>query len=205
MKEQNEIKERPILFSGEMIRAILEGRKTQTRRVIKPQPHIEVDMVERHNSMTFLGKIKMSDTQNEIRGGFRCPHGKPGDRLWVRETWGHEYGGGYLYRASHGHMTPGDNRWRPSIHMPRAASRILLEITDVRAERLQDINDGDADQEGVEWIGGKDGYRRYAGNDEHPIIRPAESFKTLWQSINGTESWDVNPWVWVITFKRIQQ
>lgn len=192
MKEQNEIKERPILFSGEMIRAILEGRKTQTRRRLKQK------------AIEWLPTLSDISVAAKPSTGL-CQYGYPGDLLWVRETWGHEYGGGYLYRASHGHMTPGDNRWRPSIHMPRAVSRIMLEITDVRCERLQDISENDAISEGIKKASHGGQYPWFDYQDETYILGSAqESFKTLWQSINGTESWDVNPWVWVITFKRIE-
>lgn len=198
MKQTNETKERPILFSGEMVRAILEGRKTQTRRIVKPA-------LRNDTEMRFF--------QDE-QPTYLCPYGKAGDLLWVRETWaeicynecgcdgGECLDHGFVYKAD----TPNDKypgewpneflpeevpcRWRPSIHMPRSASRILLEITDVRVERLQDISEEDAKAEGVEWM--------------HSLLEPTESFSELWQSINGSESWANNPFVWAITFKRIQ-
>ena len=146
-------KERPIIFSGPMIRAILEGRKTQTRRIVKPN---------------CLSKLS--------------PYGRTGDRLWVRETWGHNpEGPGYVYRSDGDFdMKFHGDRWRPSIHMPRWASRITLEVTGVRVERLQDINEEDALAEGVE-----------------------HAFRSLWESINGPGSWDANPWVWVVEFRRV--
>lgn len=226
-----EIKERPILFSAPMVQAILEGRKTMTRRLFKyngmgqhhePIPH----HVCKDGGGDWIawsgGGDKLSPNFDWDKktlelypngGGIKCPYGKPGDRLWVRETWGNEYGGGYLYKASHEHMTPGDNRWRPSIHMPRAASRILLEITDVRVERVHDISEADAISEGVEsWVEDRMKSRPthykiyYQTNPKDPDFYSSTakvSFETLWQSINGPESWNENPFVWVITFKKI--
>lgn len=161
------MKERPILFSGEMVRAILDGRKTQTRRAMKPQP--------KQINSSYWGWARKSVFlhRHRLGSGFpewiqRCPYGKPGDRLYVRETWGISHHGGatikgtphdpyVLYRATNSEPT-GDElenqwepfKWRPSIHMPRWASRILLEITDVRVERLQDISEEDARAEGYE-------------------------------------------------------
>lgn len=192
------MKERPIFFSGEMVRAILDGRKTQTRRVLKPQP-------EGRESQQFSGIAEAREylgPKNHGKYGayfgwdfIPCPYGRPGDRLWVRETWAYEWEGsgcpdddGILYRAT----DPGwdDNetglRWRPSIHMPREFSRITLEITGVRAERLQDISNSDALAEGC----------------PSPDIHPREWFVALCQSINGPDLWDANPWVWVIEFQR---
>lgn len=187
-------KERPILFSGEMVRAILEGRKTQTRRAVKGTA------------------LSILDSGTKVDVDF-CPYGNPGDRLWVRETWGYEYGGGYLYKASHSHMTPGDNRWRPSIHMPRAACRIILEITDVRVERLKDISEADAKSEGIEGRYHPDDptiwtWRNYDHKERFSYgtsVYPKSVFRKLWQSINGPDSWDKNPFVWAITFKKIEQ
>lgn len=138
-----------------------------------------------------------------------CRHGQPGDRLWVRETWQHLHNEGqkadefeqwqqnsidcfYLADESSPNNKPMSGRWRPSIHMPRWASRITLEITDVRVERLQDISNEDAVAEGI----GTPCDMRYAALD---------AFKPLWESINGHDSWEANPWVWVIEFKRIPQ
>lgn len=186
-----------------MVRAILEGRKTQTRRIIPDQPNIDPQTGD---------WLWMKDTNNEqvvpieryikSRRQF-CKYGQPGDNLWVRETWAHEYGGGYLYRASHSHMKP-DGNWKPSIHMPRAASRILLKITDVRVERLNDINEWDAIDEGLEMVNGPDGikyYGNYGDNNAGTALHPVESFRSLWESINGPDSWNQNPFVWVIEFK----
>ena len=163
------MKERPILFSAPMIAALLDGTKTQTRRVVKASGE-----------------------------GVRCPYGKPGDRLWVRET--HALVTATAYRASVGvqqTVNPSDpseaaiyragwdrtrsTRWRPSIHMPRWASRISLAITEVRVERLQAITAADARAEGV------------AGVAE---------YRLLWDVIHGADAWEVNPWVWVVVFER---
>lgn len=179
------MKERPILFSGPMVRAILNGTKTQTRRIVKPQP-VHIDG---------LGTVM----NPSVITGNSCKHGKPGDTLWVRETWAHralrvsgpEGYGCPVFRADDvdRRLPSGPynrvDRWRPSIHMPRWASRITLQITAVRVERLQDISEEDAIAEGVEF-GAK------------------ESYRTLWDSINGAGAWDANPWVWVIEFKRVK-
>lgn len=174
------MKERPILFSGPMVRAILEGRKTQTRRVVKPQPaHI-----------AGIGTVLNIDTIT----GKACPYGKPGDRLWVRETWDGVRldGGGALvsYRADGDKPVTDDGRWHPSIHMPRWASRITLEVVSVRVERLQEISEEDAMAEGVALA------ENYRG--------PVAHFASLWEQINGLGSWNANPWVWVVEFRRVQ-
>ncbi|GKW27807.1 hypothetical protein AB6D34_09215 [Pectobacterium brasiliense] len=216
------MKERGIIFNGEMVRATLDGLKTQTRRVVRHQPD--------EDGLARLSGGPWMDTSEKV---YRCPYGEVGDRLWVRETWsllGNEdacpidwndnlvKGGGVdaarIYRASC-EQKPGDyglwsipddadwkphtddmkfeGAWTPSIHMPRWASRITLEITDVRVERLNDISEEDAKAEGcinsLHLQGG-----RFAN----------ENFAWLWQSIYGAESWDANPWVWVIVFKRIK-
>jgi hypothetical protein len=182
------MKERPILFSGPMVRAILEGRKTQTRRVVKPQSAILTDEMAR-----VLGVQPPAQQNAPV---ISCPYGVPGDRLWVRETyaWSGDSSipeadriasGEVWYRADGGRG--GGIRWRPSIFMPRWASRILLEITDVRVERLQDISDDDCRAEGYD--------RSHAF--------PREWFARLWASINGTGSWAANPLVWVVSFQRV--
>lgn len=220
------MKEHPILFSGEMVRAILEGRKTQTRQVIKPQPivnftdkhSVEIEWMNVRTKKsggrsfssqelldTFWDDICNQRLTNEVL----CPYGRRGDRLWVRETWaanvpGCESQGGYSYRADHvtGNDGPTQIKWKPSIHMTRKASRITLEITGVRVERLQDISEEDAIAEGVEpsflWTGTQR-YKSYTSKTHD--LTPILSFMTLWKSINGNDSWDLNPWVWVIEFK----
>lgn len=202
------MKERPILFSGPMVRAIISGQKTVTRRVMKPQPQKApvdvVDGVPSWDSPTnYAGEVQMN-TQR----GKPCPYGKPGDRLWVRETfaiYGDRKMAAIHYRA--------DRPWdvgrkgcdyKPSIHMPRWASRILLEITDVRVERLQDITEDQARAEGI-----IDGGCTNCGNNEPcgcdcPSPSAVDSFVYLWQQINGPKAWDANPWVWVVEFKRVE-
>lgn len=190
-----ERRERPILFKDDMIRAILEGRKTQTRRIVKPCKCKE--------SLCELAPHEIAGEIN--RGHYRnCPYGKPGDRLWVRENFlqlmhGQVTDGRVKYCASIDPRSTGtpknDGYWwrkRPSIHMPRWASRITLEITDVRVERLQDISIDDAKAEGSPTHG-------HSGAE----ISARKGFRHLWGRINGHESWDANPWVWVIEFKRI--
>ena len=224
-------KERPILFSAPMVRAILEGRKTQTRRIIPEQPNIDpqtgdwlwvnTDEIQRVRPLHEYVDFKKA----------HCPHGKPGDRLWVRESfyafghWETRYNqkkardewhfvdqtpdfGPYRYAdnlpAQIESGRGANTGWwkRPSLFMPRAASRILLEITDVRAERLQDISEQDAKAEGVNRAIIGNGIRgQQIGQEPRPY---AESFFTLWQAINGTESLQQNPFVFPITFKRLQ-
>lgn len=180
---------KPILFSASMIRAILSGRKTQTRRIIKPQPEP-------------LPK---------------CPYGGIGTTLWVRETWRSalsETHQCYAYRADLkyrcGKAIPKGSEnispWKPSIHMPKDAARIFLEISEVRVERLHDITEDDALDEGIEELNG-DGPNRYTihmpqDNAHYNAPTAKEVFQTLWQSINGEESWENNPWVWVMSFEK---
>lgn len=197
-----DVKERPILFSAPMVRAILDGAKSQTRRIVKPQPSIE----QRADGL-FDGSIGLrfgfgchSPTETILPW---CPYGQPGDTLWVRETWQPcgltELGlmqAAYYKADGHTYYDPNDLskpcKWHPSIHMPRWASRITLEITGVRVERLHDINDADATAEGT----------------PHSLYLPAgrtavENYYHLWECINGDGSWDVNPWVWVIEFRKL--
>ena len=187
--------EHPIIFSGEMVRAVLKGQKTQTRRVINPQP--PQDSLWDEPSHLFI-----------IEGsGFgimrHCPYGKSGDSLWVRETWRTaEAPGGVFYRAdATDYMIEistlsNGKPWRPSIHMPRWASRITLEMIGLRVERLQDIGEEDVLAEGVSPTPpiGSMGSKAYN----------LESFKTIWDIINAKRghSWKSNPWVWVISFSK---
>lgn len=192
------MKTKPILFNTEMVRAILDRRKTQTRRVIKPQPDIKLE--DYGNGFAQIAHWKDPSRllmRMWLNGeGFNdfCPYGQVGDRLWVRETWAindvipieHRTKAPYIYRAElnergQAKYTGG---WKPSIHMPRAASRITLEITGVRVERIQDISEEDAIAEGIP----------YQGNPADTI----GAFSDLWQSVYS--NWDVNPWVWVIEF-----
>ena len=244
------MKEHPILFNGAMVRAILDGRKTQTRRPIKPQPpeswHPTVGAfhptkVDR-NGIEFPGKAVFGASDEEF--GCRAPFAV-GDRLWVRETWGlcaygdptdfyqdpvsaegliYDPGSASIfaklgsrdafsrcnieYRADWvGHEE--DCHWRPSIHMPRWASRITLEVIDIRPERVQDIPQSDALAEGID-------HRRATGmspggsgtfcvGKNHHASTPRESFALLWESVygKGPFAWANNPWVWAVTFKRV--
>ena len=209
------VKARPILFSAPMVRALLDGRKTQTRRPVK---------------LIVSGRVKAPgsnknwhpDDPNAVRA---CPYGRQGDLLWVRET----FSGPHCMEASEGRAAAPPSKWgrssriwywadgnpqdgdwtrpRPSIHMPRWASRLTLRITDVRIERLQDISEKDAIAEGVEGAFVEDGryWRNYGLSDEEaacsPMLNfPTESFRTLWESINGKGSWGANPWVWALSF-----
>ena len=197
------MKERPILFSGPMVRAILDGSKTQTRRVAK---HPLAQAAVRINS--YRRQAEFDCILSDSTGGIiQCPHGTPGDRLWVRETWAHERDGtgcpddtGFLYRATDPGWDDEETglRWRPSIFMPRIASRILLEITDVRVERLHEISADDCRAEGhpTDWSRSPD---TKVHNDA-----ARDWYMDLWESINGHGSWHANPWVWAITFRRIQ-
>jgi len=206
------MKERPILFSGPMVRAILEGRKTQTRRLVKPAIVAELE----GGWGTYNQVCEMRD------GGIvPCPYGVPGDRLWVRETFTQTQFGNYVYRADakddkgqRWHSIEvgdpsGEVKWRPSIFMPRAASRILLEITDVRVERLQSITEIDAKSEGAK-VGYFDIEGKFVSADEDTEIKLGRcgcflsGFENIWININGPESWEKNPWVWVIEFKKVQ-
>ncbi len=212
------MKERPILFSTPMVRAILAGTKTQTRRVVKAAPPPGAQRVIRPFAGVRL-QWAATDPHDMEQGQLvlgdvpRYPYGQPGDRLWVREAWravwssDHEPPRNFdeSYRFWYEADTPlqdGYGKLRPSIHMPRCASRITLEVTGVRVERLQDISEADALAEGIERC--QDGKfpnylspSGYAGN-------PVASYRTLWESINGTGSWDANPWVWVVEFKRAE-
>ena len=185
------MKERPILFSAPMVRALLAGTKTQTRRIIKPQ----------HLAFFNQDAAAMLSDWNERP----LPYGQPGDRLWVRETW-HDASSSLhscaLYRADGIDLHWG--KWAPSIHMPRWASRITLEITSVRVERLQEISIEDAKAEGA-W-GPDDSIVQkvadYFGTDIFSA-NPRKAFQMLWESINGPDSWAANPWVWAIEFRRV--
>ena len=179
------MKERPMLMSGPMVRAILEERKSQTRRIVKDTGFYAIE--ERfHGKETAERERKNLSTQ--------CKYGQPSDRLWVKETFqAHPIYGSTVYRAdwktSSNPVEDENWPWRPSIFMPRRLSRITLEIIDVRVERLQDISDDDAKAEGIEW-------------GRHV---PKLSYRTLWDSLNAKRGfgWDTNPWVWALTFKRI--
>lgn len=254
------MKERPVLFSGAMVNAILEGRKTQTRRVIKNFPEYERGteppqkargIAPRHPAPYFDCYRNEKKTEANPRGDsehwcwwdeydrmgngwLKCPYGKPGDRLWVREKFLVELPGDYRYDAEG--IPPGEypahlqkesivhyaatntlktlGAWKPSIHMPRWASRITLEIVSVRVERLNDISEEDAEREGVEsaWDDGlpdsKWGPAWAAADKSNPRLTrfgARSGFAVLWESINGPGSWEANPWVWVVEFKVVKE
>jgi hypothetical protein len=193
------MKERPILFNGEMVRAILEGKKTQTRRIVKYIPSLgePEQWCHKRNKYSLIGDYRRF-----------CPFGKPGNLLYVRETfgaWPHMMGGLQMdtleYRADGEYC--GDHaenwRWRPSIHMPRWASRIDLVIKNVRIERVNDITEEDAIAEGV-----KSTTTLTDDGLDYTGLYAAEHFQILWDSINKKRGygWDKNPWVWVIEFER---
>ena len=198
------MKERPILFSAPMVRAILEGRKTQTRRAINQQPIIDPQTGDWIISTVSGEEVWPIERWTKARATF-CKYGKPGNRLYVRETWrptSHRFPTGwpYEYRATAAHDgTPTDGNWKPSLFMPREASRIILDIIDVRVERLNDISEQDAKAEGVS---NASSFYGIGANDEM-VNRYA--FRELWEKINGAGSWDKNPYVWVIEFKHNKQ
>lgn len=198
------MKERPILFSAPMVRALLAGTKTQTRRVVKPPRNRSAFVLLDHGKGWW--PYQSDDGESELcddgmEHPYTCPYGQPGDRLWVREAFMHEPAdyrweasvsipcrpASTVYRADFHESQPGEG-WKPSIHMPRSLSRILLEVTAVRVERLQDISESDAMAEGC-----------YTD----PACPAYDAYRSLWEQINGPGSWDANPWVWVVEFKRV--
>jgi len=202
------VKERPILFSGPMVRAILDGTKTMTRRIVKPQP-----VLTETAGLAWKGGVwgmKLDGQPYTDEFVKQCPYGVPGDRLWLRETHAQAGTGRVFYRADEGTTAP---RWTPAIHMPRALSRSDLEVTAVRVERLQGITEEDVRAEGV---------RLPVSEEGHPLIqvpnpyaKPVRqwtisdywrcAFACLWDEINGARaSWASNPWVWVVSFKRVR-
>ncbi|MBW5868612.1 hypothetical protein H0I69_12470 [Yersinia enterocolitica] len=196
--------EKPILFNSEMVNAILSGRKTQTRRIMKVQPQVTEQRLRELGA--WQDGFNLSQQVNAaFQAGFidvSCPLGKPGDQLWVRETW-NKHGGLLTYRADHDWIeemrkaTVCPAKWVPSIHMPRWASRINLLITGVRVERLNDISEQDARAEGV---------KAWRGPAEE-LVGGKLAFFELWDSIYGQkegENWQANPWVWVINFERME-
>lgn len=205
------MKERPILFSEPMVRALLSGAKSQTRRIVKDGAW--------RNYGDCDGDGRMVDAWDIDRA--LCPYGQAGDRLWVRETWtpgaiiegrfsgnsfvrfrdgGQKYKDGAYYRPENyrpGEFDASKFKWKPSIHMSRWACRLVLEITDVRVERLQDISREDATAEGV------DAWAATALPPAGQLEDPRVQFALLWQAINGATSLDANPWVWALTFRRL--
>jgi len=204
-------RERPILFSAPMVRAILAGTKTQTRRVLKAEPPPGAERVIRpfrdeRLQWAATDPHDMEQGQLVLGEAPRCPYGQPGDRLWVRETWARNedqlsetrMDTSLVYRAD-GETRAQDNGtdlpWRPSIHMPRAASRITLEITGVRVERLQEISVEDCIAEGMQ--------SRMREHDAACDLR--DQYRDLWEQINGPGSWAANPFVWVIEFRKLER
>ncbi len=204
---------RPILFSTPMVQALLEGRKTQTRRIIKePNNGVNTEICE-------IDKKAFAADECGVWKDRISPYGKVGDLLWVRETFAPSpayiprdclpnvsEGQGYkaiYYRATSEHFAwgmYGEPKWKPSIFMPRTASRITLEITNIRVEKLKDISSGDAIAEGIE-LNGDFGYKDYLGKGGIYSNAPRPSYFSLWEKINGKGSVEKNPWVWVLEFK----
>lgn len=214
--------ERGMIFNADMVRAVLDGRMTQTRRIMKVQPvsvKFEPRFIIDSTKRSEIGKWCWAEPGvfvNPRRSAlFSCPFGAVGDRLWVRETWSEDFANYYpndrvWYAADddrrldieivdgvRGIYSPESDvhvpfRWRPSIHMPRRASRITLEITGVRVERLNDISEDDAKAEGAPTECCVIGDKHFLG------------FRSLWRCIYGADSWQANPWVWVIEFKRVE-
>lgn len=210
-----DMKTRPMLFNGPMVRALLDGSKTQTRRVMKNQPNEdwvpdgygELNGYDADGEPTPDKIIGWGVVAYEGENGYKCPHGEPGDQIWVKETyWRDEEDGAILYAAdpedfsvvSQNKHETGSRRynWKPSIFMPRGASRLTLEITDIRVERLQDISEADAIAEGARCSALE---KIQARNGEWA----KRAYRSLWEQINGANSWDNNPWVWVYTVKKV--
>lgn len=210
------MKERGMIFNGEMVRAILDGRKTQTRRPIKWKQTRFTEIGEREDGSKWPWS---EDAEHACDFWHPCPFGAVGDRIWVRETFAALEPGSYeqakpqeghcqdLRYAATDRLAKSDAdirgyKWVPSIHMPRWASRILLEITDVRVERLTSISQEDAQAEGMELTGWRPTYSDPDSGGE--VWTPYDNFAQLWESIYGEESWKANGWVWVISFKRVE-
>jgi hypothetical protein len=216
---QKPVGEYPIIFSGPMIRSILENRKTQTRRVAKlinqiAENHSGVRVWWKDGTVSMSREAMYTPSLREPFEGIVCPYGAPGDRLWVRETWIPVHHGSYevfdrkigfgdrpaiVYAADPGvgYHEVWDNykgKWHPSIFMPRWASRITLEITEVRVQRVQEIENKDAVAEGI-----------MVENPDADYYGASTAFKHLWDTINAKRGygWESNPFCWVLTFKRV--
>lgn len=214
------MKETPILFGTPMVQAILEGRKTMTRRIVKPmRTQIKWLSVSGINKSPAIIQESnewwsIKDIVNEGNiTSIKCPYGQPCDRLWVRETFQPVNHPELKFRYKADHLNPKSVIWKPSIFMPKAAARIWLEVVQVKVERLQDISREDAEKEGVEckmitseifqtYLGYKN-YLFAQYDDAYYFRNPVDSFESLWSSINGEGTWEENPWVWVIEFKRL--
>lgn len=208
------MKERPLIFSGPMVQAILDGKKTQTRRVIKPQPESKIDALGKARDAVLRsgGNVYFCDHSDTSAHDTpytlaTCPYGQPGDLLWVRETWAENPGKMYHDDPEVVYKTDFDGfystlepwgKWKPSIHMPRWASRITLAITKIRVERLNDISEADTLAEGI--VPDNDNFA--AGG----TWRNGRSvYQELWESLHGKGSWFSNPWVWVIEFEVVKK
>jgi hypothetical protein len=220
---------KPILFSTAMVQAILAGRKTQTRRATGL---VQVNAAPNDWQLCWTQSTRINGKSVQFGAGFqskinpknvvfeKCPYGKPGDVLWVRETWANlnadfpsitPY---YVYKADLDHKDQhGPITWKPSIHMPKTACRLFLKITNIRAERLQDISERNAIAEGILAVESFDSgcgiskkqlYQNYLESGYTELL-PKDSFKSLWQSINGKESWYANPWIWVVEFEQTEK
>jgi len=193
------MEERPILFSPQMVNAILDGKKTMTRRIIKSKTGLfEINSANyEHDAAHYYHcrTVTLLDDNEKGIGTLFCPYGRIGDILWVRETYriiNHSgTGSKFFYKADACQQDLKDKtiKWKPSIFMPKYASRIRLRITDIKVERLRDIYEGDAYKEGV-----------------RPLQNQSAigTFYELWQQINGDGSWEENPWVWVISFETLK-
>lgn len=200
-------KEKPILFSTPMVQAILNGTKTETRRVMKPQPSVyngNTVNVDSWGNYT-------SDIEDDYKT-YKCPYGQPGDVLYVREQFTYLKDAKEpeqittIYKAdAHKVIHPDDIqllKWKPSIHMPKAAARIWLQVEEIKVEQLQDITEESAIAEGIQVV--KNGLIGESyGDPDGGILygNPCNAFMSLWSRINGYDSWDANPWVWVVKFK----
>jgi hypothetical protein len=190
-----ELKAKPILFKTDMVRAILEDRKTETRRIIKPQyqhSNGEIWTSIKKNNWMHQGKIDNCESLLKV-----CPYGKTGEYLWVRETWCNDPHENvtYLYREQEKY--PEYYKWKPSIYMPKSACRLIIKIEDLGIERIQDITEESAVNEGIT-------LPNYAEEAIKDVKYPDPSwiFKDLWIKINGQKSWDINYWVWRIKFSK---
>jgi len=197
----------PILFQPEMVAANLDGRKTETRRIVKPQPECinsqMMPMKEFLNKLETMDKKGLKTVKNNT-GGFvfpDCPYGQPGDILWVRESFAKISDNHFIYQANEHQQSMS---WKPSIHMPKQACRMFLLLKEVNVERLQDITEESAIAEGVEKHKTLPGYKNYnlgVIKDNEYFRSPKDSFRTLIQKIHGEEIWQQNPWVWVLKYE----
>lgn len=227
-------REIPILFSAPMVLAILEDRKDRTRRMSRLDAVNVAPDEWRYAGLDADGVHHLFDHRSGASVRVRCPYGVPGDLLWVRETWGLDWSEGYAIDLAVTYRADGEQRfapkdayaafenlrrgqWRPSIHMPRWASRISREVTGVRVERLQDITVNDIQAEGLKVLlddlDGEDGHvdgdwlSDLLGSDvwRGMSLPPLLAWRRLWESINGEASWNANPWVWVVEFKHTER